>query len=90
MILKKRHIRALKKIATAILKSPHERQWGVDLWERSGVRTGVLYPILTKMLYDGWLEDGWEELYEKQTLLPRRYYKVTELGLIQLRNLVKE
>src|SRR3712207_8962836 len=37
------------------------KQWGYDLSKRSGVRSGVLYPILRRLLEKGWLTDGWEE-----------------------------
>jgi PadR family transcriptional regulator PadR len=67
---------------------PTAQHWGYDLSKRSGVRSGVLYPILHRMLEEGWLDDGWEavdRLSEKRP--PRRYYELTtkgkrELGLL--------
>jgi PadR family transcriptional regulator PadR len=51
----------------------------------SGVRSGVLYPMLTRMLEAGWLTDGWEDpatIREKRP--PRRYYELTDLGRLRL------
>jgi PadR family transcriptional regulator PadR len=80
-----RRTKALAQVAIAILATPDDRLWGYDLSKRSGVRSGVLYPMLTRMLADGWLTDGWEDPKTiKGGRPPRRYYKVTELGKGQL------
>jgi PadR family transcriptional regulator PadR len=76
---------ALVKVATALMHNPHTKQWGYSLSRASGVRSGVLYPILARLLDRGWLEDGWEDpsaITEKRP--PRRYYTVTEEGLREL------
>ena len=53
--------------------------------KRSGVRSGVLYPVLQRMLSDGWLCDGWEDPREIHGRRPaRRYYQLTEKGLREL------
>lgn len=67
---------------------PTDRHWGYNLSKESGVRSGVLYPILHRMLEEGWLEDGWEALDSVSEKRPaRRYYELTangrrELGLL--------
>jgi PadR family transcriptional regulator PadR len=67
---------------------PTDRHWGYNLSKESGVRSGVLYPILHRMLEEGWLEDGWETLDSVSEKRPaRRYYELTadgrrELGLL--------
>lgn len=60
------------------------RLWGYALSKRSGVRSGVLYPMLDRMLQDAWIEDAWEEHAEGRKRPPRRYYRLTNEGRTQL------
>lgn len=72
---------ALVQVAEVLMTDPAGQHWGYDLSKRAGVRSGVLYPLLTRMLGAGWLSDGWEDptqLTEKRP--PRRYYELTDLG----------
>lgn len=73
------------KVAMALLDDPGGKHWGYKLSEKSGVRSGTLYPMLSSMHAEGWLTDGWEdpaEITEKRP--PRRYYEITSLGLARL------
>lgn len=54
------------------------------LSKRAGVRSGVLYPLLSRMLEQGWLSDGWESDDEAIGRPPRRYYELTDRGLREL------
>ncbi len=86
-----RRTHALIQVALALMGDPASRHWGYDLSRRAGVRSGVLYPILHRMLDEGWLEDGWEDpaqLSGKRP--PRRYYELTDEGKIQLGALLQE
>jgi PadR family transcriptional regulator len=72
---------ALVQVAIVLMTDPTARRWGYELGKRAGVRSGVLYPMLTRMLDEGWLTDGWEDpagITRKRP--PRRYYELTELG----------
>jgi PadR family transcriptional regulator PadR len=45
----------------------------------------VLYPMLTRMLDQNWLIDGWEDpatIQDKRP--PRRYYELTDAGRVAL------
>lgn len=76
---------ALVQVALAIMTCPDGQLWGYELSKQAGVRSGVLYPILRRMLERGWLEDGWEELdRETSKRPPRRYYTLTENGRREL------
>lgn len=76
---------ALVHVAMAMMDDPVGRHWGYQLSKASGVRSGVLYPILTRMLNEGWLTDGWEDPQEIQGKRPpRRYYELTDDGRAQL------
>jgi PadR family transcriptional regulator PadR len=86
-----RKTHALIQVALALMEDPAGRHWGYDLSRRAAVRSGVLYPILHRMLDEGWLEDGWEEpaqLSGKRP--PRRYYELTDEGRIALGALLQE
>jgi PadR family transcriptional regulator PadR len=62
------------------------RHWGYELSKQSGVRSGVMYPILQRMLDEGWLVDGWEDQAKtgRAKRPPRRYYELTDAGKIAL------
>lgn len=80
-----RKTHALVQVAIALLDDPNGRHWGYELSKRSGVRSGVLYPLLTRILDEGWLTDDWEDpntLTEKRP--PRRYYELTDAGRLEL------
>jgi PadR family transcriptional regulator PadR len=81
----------LVQVAAALMADPMGHHWGYQLSKASGVRSGVMYPILTRLLADGWLTDGWEDpdtIKEKRP--PRRYYELTDEGRIQLGAIVAE
>ncbi|GGL41204.1 PadR family transcriptional regulator [Nocardia jinanensis] len=85
-----RKTHSLVRVAVALLAEPDGRHWGYDLGRRSGVRSGVLYPMLTRMLDEGWLTAGWEDpttLTERRP--PRRYYELTEHGKLELAGTVR-
>lgn len=76
---------ALVQIAAELMATPNDRHWAYDVVKRSGVRSGVVYPSMTRMLEAGWLTDGWEDpatIAEKRP--PRRYYELTEQGKREL------
>lgn len=75
----------------ALLDDPDGRHWGYQLSKTSGVRSGVLYPILTRMLCEEWLTDGWEDpntIAGKRP--PRRYYELTDEGRLALGGVLQE
>lgn len=82
---------SLVQVAMALMADPGGRHWGYELSKRSGVRSGVLYPTLQRMLDEGWVEDGWEEQGEVRAKRPpRRYYTLTDKGKIELGALLSE
>jgi PadR family transcriptional regulator, regulatory protein PadR len=75
----------LLQVVAALMEDADARHWGYDLTRRAGVRSGALYPILGRMLDEGWLTDGWEDPTEiGSDRPPRRYYSITEHGLRQM------
>jgi PadR family transcriptional regulator PadR len=86
-----RRTNALIQVVVALLDDPTGRHWGYELSRQARVRSGVLYPILHRMLDDGLLTDGWEdpnELNGKRP--PRRYYELTGEGIATLRAVLDE
>jgi PadR family transcriptional regulator, regulatory protein PadR len=80
-----RRTHALIQVAIALMSDANGRHWGYQLSKQSGVRSGVLYPMLTRMLHEGWLIDGWEDPTTiEQKRPPRRYYTLTDEGRIAL------
>lgn len=80
-----RRTHALVQVAIALMQEPTGLHWGYETSKRSGVRSGVLYPIFARMLDEGWLTDGWEDpntLTENRP--PRRYYELTDKGRAEL------
>lgn len=74
---------ALVLVVMAILDMDREgegRIWGYALSKRSGVRSGVLYPQLDRMMIEGWLDDHWEDHDQSRKRPPRRYYTLTDEG----------
>ncbi|MGB6163797.1 MAG: PadR family transcriptional regulator [Pseudonocardiaceae bacterium] len=82
---------ALVQVAMALVNDPTGRHWGYELSKQTGVRSGVLYPMLTRMLDEGWVEDGWEDpttIRDKRP--PRRYYELTTKGRLALGTVVQD
>lgn len=76
----------LQQVAAALMADPAEQHYGYEISRQSGLRSGVLYPILHRMLDEGWLTDGWEDqpAAGRRRTPPRRYYKITDLGRREL------
>lgn len=76
-----RKTHALVQVILALLDDPAGHHWGYELSKRAGVRSGVLYPILRRMLEEGWIRDGWEDPADIDGKRPpRRYYELTSAG----------
>jgi PadR family transcriptional regulator PadR len=83
---------ALVMVALALMADSTGQHWGYELSKRSGVRSGVMYPILQRMLDEGWLDDGWEDQPRvgRAKRPPRRYYELTEEGKTALGAVIAE
>lgn len=73
---------SLVQVTAALMSDVAGRHWGYELSKTSGVRSGVMYPILQRMLDEGWLTDGWEAQAQagRAKRPPRRYYELTDVG----------
>ena len=69
------------QVLMALMDDPFGRHWGYDLSKRTGLRSGALYPVLHRLLEEGWLQDGWEDASDAHGKRPpRRYYELTPDG----------
>ena len=84
-----RRTHALVSVAVALMSDVDGRHWGYALSRTARVRSGVLYPILHRMLDQGWLADGWESSSGRKRP-PRRYYTVTDVGRRELGQVISD
>lgn len=85
-----RKTHAFIQVAASLMSEPTGRHWGYDTCKKAGVRSGAMYPILSRMLAEGWLIDGWEDPAAVGGRPPRRYYELTGIGRVRLRALLDE
>ena len=87
-----RRTKALVKVAKALMADPDARVYGYPLSKATGVRSGVLYPLLSRLLDEGWLADDWEPTplaeYVREGRPQRRYYTLTPDGRAELATLL--
>jgi PadR family transcriptional regulator PadR len=75
----------LVRVAAVLMADPRGQHYGYQTSKDAGVRSGVLYPLLSRMLDEGWLTDGWQ--HPEETVNgrpPRRYYELTDQGRAEL------
>jgi PadR family transcriptional regulator PadR len=55
--------------------------YGLDLAERTKLKSGTLYPMLARLESRGWLQSRWEDVDPRVVGRPRRrLYSLTALG----------
>lgn len=56
--------------------------YGFDVMDATGLPSGTVYPILSRLERDGHVRSRWEdaELAREEKRPPRKYYRVTEDG----------
>jgi DNA-binding PadR family transcriptional regulator len=74
-------------VAAAILVDPSDRHSAHELRRAAHVRTRVLHAMLDRMLEDDWVTEEWQTRGEPAGR-PRRYYRLTKLGRLELRALL--
>lgn len=77
----------LLKLLTALIEDPTREWYGLELIERTKISSGTLYPLLHRLVNDGWLE--------RRGYAPsarggpeRRVYSLTILGEAEAAELV--
>lgn len=73
-------------VLQAFLDSPDDESYGFVLAQITGLAAGTLYPVLQRLLSDGWLAARWEDVDERaEGRRRRRYYRLTGVGELNAR-----
>lgn len=69
------------KVLAAFLEDPTAEWHGFDLGDRTGIKSGTLYPLLARLENAGWLRSRWEDIDPRIAGRPRRrLYTLTGRG----------
>ena len=72
------------KVLAALLAAPDDDHYGLRLIQQTGLASGTLYPVLTRLRTAGWVEANWEDIDPVAAGRPaRRYYRLTADGYTQ-------
>jgi len=66
-----------------LLTDPLDEHYGLEISRASGLPTGSIYPILTRLETAGWVTSAWENIDESEQgrRRRRRYYRLTAEGV---------
>ena len=56
-------------------------RYGFDIMDRTGLKSGTLYPILGRLERAGWIVGEWEKTPEDLGRPRRKYYRMTAQGI---------
>jgi DNA-binding PadR family transcriptional regulator len=80
-----------KRVLQAFLDVPAEETYGFALSRATGLKAGTLYPVLQRLLDEGWLRERWEDIDESaEGRRRRRYYRLTTDGELAARAAVAD
>jgi PadR family transcriptional regulator, regulatory protein PadR len=69
------------QVLRVLLSDPLDEHYGLEISRESGLPTGSIYPILTRLEAAGWAVSAWEDIDEsRQGRRRRRYYQLTVEG----------
>ena len=72
-----------------LLEAPRSWHYGYALSQRTGLKSGTLYPILVRLAEQGWLDTQWSES-EEPGRPPRHTYRLTAEGAKSARQRLAE
>jgi len=85
------HSLATLKVLRALMDDPAGQAYGLELIDRTGVKAGALYPILSRLEDQGWVRGEWEVINEAVAgRRRRRYYHLTDDGAEHAHQLLSE
>lgn len=68
-------------VLAVLLDDPQAERYGLEIMRATGLPSGTLYPILTRLQEAGWLQADWEDIDPAAAGRPaRRYYQLTAEG----------
>jgi len=76
-------------VLQAFLDSGDRPVWGLALSKQLGIPTGSIYPMLDRLVENGWLQFSWED--DADRLGPRKkLYTLSKAGAIESKRLLAE
>lgn len=63
---------ALEKVLRILASDPQAKHWGYGLMKAAGLKSGTLYPMLSRLQDEGYVTCEWHER--------RKYYLLTKSG----------
>jgi len=79
------------RVLRALLADLSTDHYGMDLMHDTGLTSGTLYPILSRLEMAGWLAGRWEAVDASEAGRPRRrYYALTSDGVAESRQSLAE
>ena len=75
-------------LLAALMDQPRKWQHGYELSKATGLKSGTLYPILTRLSDQGFLDSRWKDA-EQPGRPPRHVYRLTAKGLALAREPMK-
>jgi PadR family transcriptional regulator, regulatory protein PadR len=70
----------LERVLRAFLADPSVPRYGYDLMKASGLPSGTLYPLLSRLQEQGLVSSAWAPA-GADGRPPRRYYQLTDEGI---------
>jgi PadR family transcriptional regulator PadR len=78
-------------VLATMLSEPTAEWYGFNLAERAGIKSGTLYPLLSRLEKAGWLTSHWEDIDPHVAERPRRrLYALTGEGAAAARGELAE
>jgi len=77
------------RVLELLLESPRSWHYGYALSQRTGLKSGTLYPILVRLAEQGWLDTQWSQPDEPGRP-PRHTYRLTGEGAKSARQRLAE
>jgi PadR family transcriptional regulator len=69
------------RVLGVLLDNPSAEYYGLEISKLSGLPTGSIYPILTRLETAGWITSSWEKIDEStEGRRRRRYYQLSPQG----------
>jgi PadR family transcriptional regulator PadR len=84
-----KHSQPSVKVARALLAEPEREFWGYQLTKAVGYPSGVVYPVLGRMVKAGWLVAR-QEPKDVRPRPARKYLTLTEQGRTELAGWLKK
>jgi PadR family transcriptional regulator PadR len=69
----------LERVLRAFLADPADPRYGYDLMKAAGLKSGTLYPLLSRLEDEKLVTSAWETPQEDGQR-PRKYYRLTAHG----------